>query len=234
MLYYIAILALPFLVLLLKLSSRVGLLITTPSILILLPFLAKTPAFLLHLWLPKAHVEASTSGRILLAARVMKLGTYGLLISGGPTSSTRVLLYTAMSAGVFIVAAPLLRNPDIKRLVAYSRVLHIARGILGWCFGSFRALYGVLFANVAHTILRPVIFYGVGTFYAAAGTRDRTLLRGIFRFATPGLALILVYALNAGMPPGILRGAEMWILYGVRIEPTALFFISCRIFVRGV
>ena len=234
MLYYIALLALPLLVLLLRLNRRVALLMATPSFFILLPFLAKTPAFVLHLWLPKAHVEASTSGSILLAARVMKLGTFGLLLSGGPPAVYRNMLYTAICAGVLLTMAPLLRNTDLKRLVAYSRVLHIAGSILGWCFGTTRALNGVLFANVAHTILRPVIFYGVGIFYVSARSRDRTYLRGVFRYSVAGVAIILVFALNAGIPPGILSGAELWILYGIRLEPSALFFIRCRVFVRGV
>jgi len=171
---------------------------------------------------------------MLLAARVMKLGTFGLLLSGGPPSRSRYFLFVLMGVGVGITTAPLLRNTDLKRLVAYSRVLHIAGGVLGWCFSTTRSLTGVLFANVAHTILRPVIFYGVGMFYACTRTRDRIHLRGAFRYSIAGVAIVFVFAFNAGIPPGILSGAELWILYGIRQEPLALFILSSAVFVRGV
>merc|ERR1712002_605766 len=122
---------------------------------------------------------------------------------------SRKLLYVVICAGVVLTMAPLLRNTDLKRLVAYSRVLHIAGSVLGWCFGTSRALFGVLFANVAHTVLSPVIFYGVGIFYVSARSRDRTHLRGALRHSIAGVAIILVFALNAGIPPGILSGAEL-------------------------
>lgn len=130
MLYYVALAALPFLVLVLNRSTRVCVVMSSYTVFVLMPFLAKTPAFILHLWLPKAHVEASTSGSIVLASRVMKLGTYGLLICGGPVPYFRSVVTVRICLGVLITAAPLIRNNDLKSLVAYSRVLHMAGGVL--------------------------------------------------------------------------------------------------------
>ena len=80
--------------------------------------------------------------------------------------------------GVVLVASALLRGPDIKTLVAYSSVLHIAVGVVAWLCSSARGWYGVLLSNVAHTILSPVMFLGVSVFYSTQGNRDRSTIRG--------------------------------------------------------
>lgn len=64
-----------------------------------MPFLAKMPCYMLHAWLPKAHVEASTVGRIVLAGRVMKLGRYGALMVG-PVGPLRSLTPPVITSGV--------------------------------------------------------------------------------------------------------------------------------------
>jgi len=91
-----------------------------------------------------------------------------------------------------------------------------------------------VFANVSHTILRPVLFYGVRVCYVAAGSRDRTHIRGALRASVLGLVFVTVFVLNAGIPPGILSGAELWILYGVRADILPLIFVRFSIFVGGL
>ena len=79
MLFYIAMPRIPLLVVILSGGFTVSKLFNSTRIFVLLPFLAKIPCYLLHAWLPKAHVEASTIGSIVLAGSVMKMGSYGAL-----------------------------------------------------------------------------------------------------------------------------------------------------------
>ena len=128
-LFYIAFAALPLLYIISISNTTVGFMFSSLGLLVVMPFLAKMPAYLLHSWLPKAHVEASTPGSILLAGSVMKLGSYGML-RWCLLPSNRVLGGAVVGLGVVLLAASLLRGTDSKTLVAYSRVLHIAVGLV--------------------------------------------------------------------------------------------------------
>ena len=95
----------------------------------ILPFLRKIPCYLLHAWLPKAHVEASTIGSMVLAGRVIKIGGYGVLMST-PGNFISIVIPPILISGAVLVGVVILRRVDTKTLVAYSRVLHIAVGMM--------------------------------------------------------------------------------------------------------
>ena len=82
-------------------------------------------------------MEASTPGRIVLAGRVIKLGSFGIL-NWYIRPEGRPLGCAIIGLGVVLVASALLRGADIKTLVAYSRVLHMAVGIVAWVCSSAR------------------------------------------------------------------------------------------------
>ena len=82
-------------------------------------------------------MEASTPGRIVLAGRVIKLGSFGIL-NWCVRPGGRPLGCAIIGLGVVLVASALLRGADIKTLVAYSRVLHMAVGIVAWVCSSVR------------------------------------------------------------------------------------------------
>ena len=92
--------------------------------------MAKIPCYLFHAWLPKAHVEARTIGRMVLAGRVIKLGSYGAL-----NASSYLTISNAGSSvifvGVAVLGTSMLRGVDVKTMVAYSSVLHMAVAVLG-------------------------------------------------------------------------------------------------------
>jgi len=138
--------------------------------------MAKIPCYLLHAWLPKAHVEARTIGRMVLAGRVMKLGSFGAL-SACTTLTVTNGISSAILIGVAALGVSMLRGVDVKTMVAYSRVLHMAVGVLGWCSITIRGHNGILFSNVAHTLLRPIMFLSVSVFYSIVSCRDRSRLR---------------------------------------------------------
>jgi len=117
-------------------------------------------------------------GRMVLAGRVIKLGAYGVVLASGCLYYLHTLTLVLISLGVCVVGICLIRNPDAKSLVAYSRVLHIAVGIISWTSGTTRGIYGMIGANISHTLLSPLIFYRVSFFYHTLTRRDRLVFRG--------------------------------------------------------
>merc|ERR1711872_744698 len=220
-LFYIAFTALPLLYAVAAAHLTATQLFSALGLLSVVPFLAKIPAYLLHAWLPKAHVEARTPGRMVLAGRVIKLGSFGIL-NWCVRPGGRSLGCAIVGLGVVLVASALLRGADIKTLVAYSRVLHMAVGIVAWVCSSVRGRYGVLLSNVAHTILRPIMFLGVSVFYSTQGNRDRSTI------------LVFVFLVNGGMPPAFLSGCEILMCVGRVYSIGCVMVVSLGIFVSGL
>jgi NADH-ubiquinone oxidoreductase chain 4 len=104
---------------------------------IIFAFLVKIPIFLVHLWLPKAHVEAPVAGSIILAGILLKLGGYGLIrvfpfMLNISINFNYIFISVSLVGGV-LISLVCLRQIDLKALIAYSSVAHIGivlRGIL--------------------------------------------------------------------------------------------------------
>lgn len=141
-----------------------------------LAFAIKVPIFPLHTWLPDAHTDAPTAGSVILAAVLLKMGTYGLM-------RFNFMLFPEASrefAWVFIVLAVIgiiygalvaMVQPDMKRLVAYSSVAHMGFVILGMFSFTEMGMQGAIFQMLAHGISTGALFLLVGFIYERRHTR---------------------------------------------------------------
>jgi NADH-quinone oxidoreductase subunit M len=167
----------------------------------------KVPVFPVHTWLPPAHTTAPTAGSVLLAAVLLKMGTYGLVrlpLASVPDGFARVAPVLAVLGGIGILWGGLacLVERDLKRLVAYSSVAHMGFVVLGLASGTRAGLQAALFANVAHGVISALLFVVVGGLKERWGSADLTTARAALREVTPrlGFALVVGLAASLGLP----------------------------------
>jgi NADH-quinone oxidoreductase subunit M len=146
-------------------------------------FAVKTPMWPLHSWLPDAHTAAPTVGSVLLAAVLLKMGTYGLVRIAIPIAPEG-MHHFAPYLGAFAVAGiiygslaclALVREGaggDLKRLIAYSSVGHMGFVLLGIATLTPSGINGALFANIAHGLITGLLFFLVGALKERTGTTD--------------------------------------------------------------
>jgi NADH-quinone oxidoreductase subunit M len=167
----------------------------------------KVPVFPLHTWLPPAHTTAPTAGSVLLAAVLLKMGTYGLVrlpVSVVPEAFGRLAPVLAVLGVVGILWGGLvcLVERDLKRLIAYSSVGHMGFVVLALAAGTDTGLQAALFGNIAHGVVAALLFVLVGGLKQRWGSVDLTVARPALRETSPRLGFVLILGLAAtlGLP----------------------------------
>lgn len=183
-------------------------------IITIIAFLIKAPIYLFHLWLPKAHVEAPIAGSIILAGLLLKLGGYGLLRISvyGPTLMFKLNPFCNSLAlwGGVLTSLICLRQNDIKSLIAYSSIGHIALVIIGTSLITNWGWQGALTIIIAHGLCSSCLFFLARITYEATHTRSLFLTKGILSlFPIISLRWFLILAINIAAPPSINLFAEI-------------------------
>lgn len=153
------------------------------SIILTIAFFVKLPIYFFHLWLSKAHVEAPVRGSMFLAGILLKLGGYALLRLS-PLLIIRHIKYFFLVTiiGGRILAFVCLKLIDIKVLIAYSSVVHIAILTLALCWGSYWGRTGTLIIIIAHGLCSAGIFAQANIIYLRSHSRNILLNKGILAY----------------------------------------------------
>nr|AEL97137.1 NADH dehydrogenase subunit 4 [Bathyraja parmifera] len=172
----------------------------------MIAFLVKMPLYGVHLWLPKAHVEAPIAGSMILAAVLLKLGGYGMMriiVMLNPLTKEMAYPFLILAIwGIIMTSSICLRQTDLKSLIAYSSVSHmglVAAAILiqtPWSFAGATALM------IAHGLISSMLFCLANTNYERIHSRTLLLARGT-QIILPlmGTSWFLANLANLALPP---------------------------------
>ena len=172
-----------------------------------LAFFIKVPMWPVHTWLPDAHVQAPTGGSVILAAVMLKLGTYAYMrfsmgLFPGPASNLAAnLAGVAILGGILYGALVAWKQRDVKRLVAYSSVAHLGFVMLGLFSATPTGAQGAVLQMVNHGMSTGALFLLVGVIYDRRHTREVDEFGGLAKvmpiYAT--VFLIVTFA-SVGVP----------------------------------
>ncbi len=169
-------------------------------------FAIKVPMFPLHTWLPDAHTEAPTGGSIILAAVMLKLGTYGFMrfaMPFFPTASHMIgpTIAGLACAGILYGAGVAWRQRDFKKLIAYSSVSHLGFVMLGIISRTPMGATGAVLQSVNHGISTGALFLLVGVIYDRRHTRDLSEFGGLAK-VMPKYAIFFIFVTmsSIGLP----------------------------------
>nr|YP_008378749.1 NADH dehydrogenase subunit 4 [Brachycybe lecontii]AFR77046.1 NADH dehydrogenase subunit 4 [Brachycybe lecontii] len=165
-------------------------------------FLIKVPMFFVHLWLPKAHVEAPVAGSMILAGVLLKMGGYGLIrflvLYYNTIIIFKSMVISLSLVGCVVVSVVCMRQIDMKSLIAYSSVVHMGLLLCGIFSDSMVGLCGSVVIMIGHGLCSSGLFYLGNILYSRIGSRSVIINKGMM-ILFPNLSLIWFFLISSNM-----------------------------------
>jgi NADH-quinone oxidoreductase subunit M len=169
-------------------------------------FAVKVPMWPVHTWLPDAHVEAPTAGSVILAGVLLKFGGYGLLRFSLPMFPLASIEFTPLIYGLSIIAViytslVALVQEDMKKLIAYSSVAHMAFVTVGTFTLTINGIEGAIYQMLSHGVVSAALFLIVGVVYDRTHSRMIETYGGlVHRMPVYSLAFMIFMLASVGLP----------------------------------
>jgi len=206
------------------------------SLLAILTFFVKIPSLFLHMWLPKAHVEAPVFGSIVLASVILKMGGYGIILFSplidfffsSIISSFFFILFSFYSA--FLCYG----QKDLKVLIAYSRVNHMALVLIATIVGWSGGILGAILLMLGHGVVSSVLFFLRRSTYNLTSRRSLLILSRSGKDYLVLCIWIFFAFINIGFPPFVNFLGEIYILKIMAYRPYFFLVRIINFFVVGL
>jgi proton-translocating NADH-quinone oxidoreductase chain M len=202
-------------------------------------FAVKTPLVPFHIWLPEAHCEAPTGGSVILAGVLLKLGGFGFLrysLGLFPDASAYFspFVFIISILGVVYASITTIQQIDLKKIIAYSSVGHMAIVTIGIFSSVSQGILGSILLMISHGIVSSALFLCIGILYDRYNTRIIKYYSGLLTTMPLFSCFFIVFTLaNIGVPATNSFIGEFLIITGCLLNNTLVSIFACSGMVLG-